>query len=72
MRVHSLLERKPLVSIASAAERLTLTAPTIGSAMDRLIDLGIVEEVTGRKRDRLYAYRAYLAILGEGTEPLPV
>jgi hypothetical protein len=28
----------------------------------------IVDEVTGRGRDRIYAYREYLAILHEGTE----
>jgi len=29
-----------------------------------------VEEVTGRRRGRVYSYKAYLAILNEGTEPL--
>ena len=27
-------------------------------------------EVTGRKRSRVYSYRAYLGILNEGTAPL--
>ena len=30
-----------------------------------------VDEVTGRKRGRVFCYRRYLAILGEGTDPLP-
>ena len=30
--------------------------------------LGIVREITGRQRDRVYAYERYLAILNEGTE----
>jgi hypothetical protein len=33
-----------------------------------LEQLGIVNEVTGRGRDRIYAYEEYLAILNEGTE----
>ena len=33
--------------------------------------LGILRETTGRARNRLYAYERYLAILSEGTEPLP-
>lgn len=32
----------------------------------------IVDEVTGRERGRVFSYRRYLAILSEGTEPLPL
>jgi hypothetical protein len=38
--------------------------------MDRLVQLGIARELTGRKRDRVFSYARYLAILSEGTEPL--
>ena len=31
---------------------------------------GIVHEVTGQRRNRVYAYRAYLDIPGEGGRPL--
>jgi hypothetical protein len=30
----------------------------------------VAHELTGRQRDRVYAYDRYLAILNEGTEPL--
>ena len=39
--------------------------------MQTLVELGIAREVTGRRRNRLFAYDAYLTILREGTEPLP-
>ena len=35
-----------------------------------MINLGILEETTGRERHRLFVYRHYLDILNEGTEPL--
>jgi hypothetical protein len=38
--------------------------------MERLVRLGIARELTGKKRDRVFAYDRYLAILSEGTEPL--
>jgi hypothetical protein len=38
--------------------------------MDLLMDLGIARELTGKRRNRLFAYDQYLAILSEGTEPL--
>ncbi len=32
--------------------------------------LGIAREITGKKRNRIFAYDRYLTILSEGTEPL--
>lgn len=48
-----------------------LSAPTVNTALADLENLGIVDEVTGRKRGRVFSYRKYLAILSEGTDPLP-
>jgi len=36
----------------------------------RMTDLGMVREITGRKRDRLFAYVPYLQVRSEGTEPI--
>ena len=52
-------------------ERTGLSAPTVNAALADLERLGIVEEVTGRRRGRVFGYRRYLAILSEGTDPLP-
>jgi hypothetical protein len=43
---------------------------TINSAFGRLVRLGLVEEQTGSPRYRVFAYKKYLEILSEGTEPL--
>ena len=32
--------------------------------------IGIMREITGKQRRRLFAYGRYLDILNEGTEPL--
>lgn len=45
--------------------------PTVQSAVDKLTDAGILREVTGRKRNRVFAHSRYLAILEEGTEAAP-
>ncbi len=34
-------------------------------------EMGIAREITGRERRRLYVYDAYIAVLAQGTEPLP-
>ena len=70
LRVHDLLQQNPFVTATLLVERTGLTAPTINAALADLQRLGVVEEVTGRKRGRVFGYRQYLAILSEGTEPL--
>jgi len=68
LRVHSLLQRKPVVSVTSAANELSLTAPTVRSAIDNLQKIGLVREATGKRRDRLFVYSRYLDILQEDTD----
>lgn len=41
------------------------------AALADLQRLGVVTEVTGRRRGRVFSYGRYLAILSEGTDPLP-
>jgi Fic family protein len=71
LRVHQVLCRKTLARINTVAAEAGLTTPTVATAMTALQTLGIVRESTGRPRDRMYVYQNYLAILNEGTEPLP-
>jgi Fe2+ or Zn2+ uptake regulation protein len=46
-----------------------LSFPTVARAIEALEKLGIVREITGRKRERVFAYQAYLDVLNEGTQP---
>lgn len=71
LRIHDLLQRRPVVTIQAASKELSLSVPTVTKSLDHLIRLGIVTETTGRQRNRVFAYRKYLAILDRGTEPLP-
>jgi Fic family protein len=70
LRVHRMLQARPLISIASASKQLQLTVPTVTASLERLEKLGIVRETTGGKYGRLYAYGRYLEILNAGTEPV--
>jgi len=47
-----------------------MTAPTVTASLKHLTTLGIVREMTGKERRRLFVYDRYLTILNEGTEPL--
>lgn len=70
LRVHDLLQQNPYVTANLLVERTGLSAPTVNAALADLERLGIVEEVTGRRRGRVFAYRRYLIILSEGTETI--
>jgi Fic family protein len=72
LRIQELMQRHPYATSAMLARAAGLTAPTVNAALEELRRQGIVGEVTGRRRGRVFAYTAYLAILAEGTEPLPL
>jgi len=71
LRVHQFMQRKPIISIPAAAEQLSLSAPTVTKAIEHMVRLSMLREITGKQRHRLFVYDRYLAILNQGTEPLP-
>ena len=66
-----LMQQRPILTIAKAAELSATTFPTASGALANLESLGLIKEISGRRRGRIYAYQAYLDILNEGAEPLP-
>ena len=60
--------RHPIVTVASAMKLLDTSKPTATRAIEVLSEIGILVETTGKKRDRNFAYRAYMARLRTGTE----
>ncbi len=67
VRLLDLLPEHPIVTLPRAMKLLATTKPTAGKAIDALSKAGILRETTGRQRDRIYAYDAYLKILREDT-----
>lgn len=68
--VHRALEHRPLTSIPRLVKETGLSTPAVAASISNLEHLDIVREVTGRKRDRLFSYVAYVRVLAEGTEPI--
>jgi Fic family protein len=56
LRLHEFLQTSPYIRIGIAAKALHLSIPTITSAVNHLMHLGIVKEISGKHRDRLFAY----------------
>lgn len=70
LQVYRHLQKQPLISIVKAAPQIGVSAPTLAKSLEHLRQLGIVRELTGKQRHRIFVYEPYMAILNEGTEPL--
>jgi Fic family protein len=68
LRVHDALKARPLASMQEVCTRSGLSFPAANTAMQMLVELGVARELTGKRRNRVFAYDRYLAILSEGTE----
>ena len=63
LRLFEHLPTMPRFSIEKARQRLDTTFPTATAAVKVLEDLGIVSELTGQKKNRLYGYQDYVELL---------
>lgn len=57
-----LLAGRPALTVASAASALELSVPTAGAAVERMMSAGLLREITGRGRDRVFVYLPAVAI----------
>jgi len=70
LRVFQHMQRNPIVSIPATAKKIGVSAPTVAKSLQHMRRLGMLRDITGRERHRLFVYEPYLAILNEGTEPI--
>lgn len=69
-RVHRIFMEHPIASSNFLVEKSGLTAATINAGIRRLEDLGIIKQITDRKRNRVFSYAAFFEILNRGLEPI--
>ena len=65
--LHHYLQKHPVTDAKNAAEQSGMTLPTINKTLSHLTTIGIVKEITGKSRNKVYAYQSYLDILNSGT-----
>ncbi len=56
------LYKTPILSATDVMKKLNVSAPTANSLLEKFQKLGILKEITGYKRNRLFAFHAYLAL----------
>ena len=67
LQVHEALQQHPIQTASSLKERTRLSIPTVNTVMRSLEKSGVVRELTGKQRNRVFGYDQYLEILNEGT-----
>jgi Fic family protein len=65
--VFAIFKQKPLLTIAEITRRTGLSKPTAISTVNRLIDVGIIENKSEKKWGQIYAYSGYTALLALDT-----
>jgi len=70
LRIHHAMQQQPVANSSTLAKQTGISLPSVLKSLDALQTLGIVRELTGRKRNRIFSYAGYVRILSEGTEPL--
>lgn len=61
------IEQYPIIDIKKTSRALNLSYNTVSSAVNKLMDLNILKEITNRSRNKVYAYEEYLTILRKDT-----
>lgn len=67
LQVHQSLQRRPLTTLSSLSAETHLSTPTVTHAVEALLKAGLVKEITGRKRGKIFSYYEYMSIMSEGT-----
>jgi Fic family protein len=67
VRLFDLLPTHPMVTLGRSIALLKTSKPTAVKAIDALRKAEVLHEITGKRRDRVYAYKAYLDLLAKDT-----
>jgi len=68
LRVHRALMGRPITDSNWLVKKTAITPATVNKCLGHLERLGIVRELTFRKRNRVFSYTGYLEIMNQGTE----
>jgi len=67
LKVHRALLERPIATAGWIVKTTSISPATVNKCLNHLESLGIVSELTGQKRNRLYRYTRYIEIMNYGT-----
>lgn len=59
------LYQRPIFTVAVVSNYLSLSTQAANTLTERLVDLGLVTEITGNRRNRIFRYQPYIALFSE-------
>jgi len=68
LQIHRTLMERPITTSGWLVEKTGITPATVNKCLAHLERLGIVRELTSRKRNRLFSYTGYVDIMNQGTD----
>lgn len=69
LRLYERLSERPIISVPAAATFLGITFNGANRLLRRLKEVGLLKEMSGKQRNRLFAYEPYLRLLRGGLDP---
>lgn len=67
-QVFEQFNQSPALSVSNLSKQTQLSAPAIYRAIERLENIGIIYEVTGKSRNKIWMYRDYIDTLSGGID----
>lgn len=65
LRFLETLYQRPIFSVATVSDTLAISAQAANTLTDKLVELGLVREITGNKRNRVFRYQPYVALFSD-------
>lgn len=69
IRLHDMLFDRPLVNVNLVKDRLGISFATANNLVAQLEDAGLLVEITGARRGRIFRYEPYLTLLRDDAPP---
>lgn len=70
LTIHRYLQKHPISNTTHIKEACDVSLPTVLRSVETLEKLGVVKEITGKSRHKIFVYSEFLNILNRGTEPI--
>jgi len=68
LNIHRALLQRPIATSNWLSKATGISPATVNNCLNHLEKLGIMQELTGRKRDRIFSYTGYIEIINKGTD----
>jgi Fic family protein len=71
LRLLEAMPEHPVITLPRTVDLLGVAKPTAAKCIEELLRAGVLRETTGKLRDRVYVYEAYMTTLTDPAKPSP-